>query len=103
MTTAFEVPFEPQASNFIMDLVGTSYLLATSWNTESLCWTLDISTVEGALILGGIPIVPGVDLLGQYAYLGFTGKLFVQMAGDATVVPGYADLGVQGLVFFVVP
>ena len=103
MPTAYEVPFEAQATSFVIDLAGATYRLTTQWCTAAACWLLNISTPDDVLIVGSIPIVPGVDLLKQYAYLGIAGQLFVQTAGDARAVPGYADLGVSGLVFFVVP
>lgn len=99
--SAYEIPFLSQPQTFTIDLAGTTYRLATSWNMHSQCWVLDIATPDGEQVVAGIPIVTGTDLLKQYAYLGVKGRLFVQSAGDVTKVPGFADLGASGLVFFV--
>ena len=64
-------------------------------------WALDISGPDNLPLVQGIPIVTGADLLGQYEYLGIGGKIFVQSSGDLDAVPGFADLGASGLVFFV--
>lgn len=103
MTTPYEIPFEAQAQTFVIALAGVNYRFSTAYNTASACWMLDIATPDGAPIATGIPIVTGVDLLGQLGYLKFGGQLFVQSSGDPSATPGYADLGVNGFVFFVVP
>jgi hypothetical protein len=38
-------------------------------------------------IVNGIPLVTGVDLLAQYRYLGFSGRLWVQGADNPDDVP----------------
>jgi hypothetical protein len=41
----------------------------------------------------GVPLVTGVDLLAQYAYLGFIGSLVVQTDHDPDATPTYENLG----------
>lgn len=97
----YEIPFTKEPQTFTIPLGAVSYRLTTSWCSPAACWTLDIALADGTPLVSSIPIVPGVDLLKQYAYLGIVGKLFVQSSGDATRVPGFADLGTTGFVFFV--
>lgn len=99
--SAYEIPFLSQPQTFTIALSGVTYRLTTSWNTSSECWVLDIATPDGTPIVSGIPIITGVDLLQQYAYLGIAGRIFVQSAGQVTRIPGFNDLGADGQVFFV--
>lgn len=99
--SAYEIPFLAQPQTFTIALAGVTYRLTTTWNIASQCWMLDIATPDGVPIVSGVPIVTGADLLGQYAYLGIAGRIFVQSAGQVTKVPGFSDLGSDGQVFFV--
>ena len=99
--SAYEIPFRAQPQTFTIALAGVTYRLTTAWNIFSQCWTIDIATPDGTPIVSGIPIITGVDLLAQYAYLGIAGKLFVQSSGQVTKIPGFTDLGSDGQVFFV--
>lgn len=103
MSTAYEIPFEPRAQTFVIALAGVSYRLSTAWNVASSCWVLDVATPEGVAIVSAIPIVTGANLLEQFDHLAFGGKVFVQNVSADSLTPGYADLGVSGLAFFVVP
>lgn len=101
MTTAYEIPFGPQPQDFTIALGGVSYRLATRWCEPMQAWGLDIYAADGVALVTGIPIVTGTDLLGQYAYLGIAGRIFVQSSGEVTAVPGFDELGEGGHVFFV--
>ncbi len=47
-------------------------------DTNSIdCWGLDIGDASNNPIVCGIPLIPGVNLLAQYAYLGISGELIV--------------------------
>ena len=99
--TPYEVPLSPEPQAFVIALARVNYRLQISWCAPAGCWILDISQPSGEPVVAGIPVVTGVDLLGQYGYLGLGGKLFVQSAGDATAIPGFADLGVTSQLYFV--
>lgn len=101
MTTAYEVPLTSNPQQFSISLGGVFYVLLVTWNTVSESWTLDISDVDGAPIVQGIPLVTGVDLLRQFAYLGFTGALYVQSDSDLLRVPQFDDFGNDGHLYFV--
>jgi hypothetical protein len=84
--TPYEIPLSPNPQTFAVALAGKTYQLTFSWNTVLLCWLLDIATEDRTPIVSGIPVVTGLDLLTQYAYLGIGGSLVVQTDGSASLV-----------------
>jgi len=66
-------------------------------------WILNIADNQGNSIVAGIPLVTGVDLLGQYEYLGIGGSLYCYTDSDPTAIPLYSNLGLQSHVYFSVP
>jgi len=54
-------------------------------------WTSPTRT--GALLIAGIALVTGTDLLGQYAYVGIGGALYVATDGNPDAVPTFDNLG----------
>jgi hypothetical protein len=99
--TAYEIPFAAEPQTFVISLGGVVYRLTTTWCDAAPNWVLNVEHPDDGPLIMGIPIVPGVDLLGQYEYLGIKGKIFVQSAATPTRTPGYDDLGAASLVFFV--
>ena len=49
-----------------VNLGSTSITLVTRYNYSARCWTMDIFDVNANLMLAGIMLVPGVDLLAPY-------------------------------------
>ena len=70
------------------------------WNTFASCWVLDVADIQKNPIVSGIPLVTGADLLGQFAYLNFGGKLIVVSDGDPFAVPTFDNLGTSGHLLF---
>ena len=103
MTTVYEIPLTPVPQTFGITLAGVVYNVTFTWNTQSQNWILDIADQNNANILTGIPIITGSDLLEQYAYLNFGGKLIAQTSGNAQAVPTYENLGTDGNLYFVTP
>lgn len=99
--TPYEIPMRPQPQTFTIALVGVLYRLSTRWCGAMGAWILDIYGPDELPLVLGIPVVTGVDLLGQYKHLGIAGRIVVQTLGDLEKVPGFEDLGVSGLVFFI--
>jgi hypothetical protein len=67
------------------------------------CWVIDICDVEGNVYIGGIPLVPGTDLLMQFQYTN------VMSPGSMVVVSDhrwpdetiqYGELGIVGHVYW---
>lgn len=91
----FEIPLSPEPQRFNITLSGAQYHMTVIWrNVETGGWVLDIADFSGNPIIQGIPLVTGVNLLDQYAYLGFTGVLWVQTTADPDAVPTFDNLGV---------
>lgn len=57
---------ERPSFRFRTRLDGPFYGLRMVWNTSERRWYLDLETNEGDLLVTGIPMVEGIDLLGPY-------------------------------------
>lgn len=99
----YEIPITASPQKTTVNLAGTDRVLTTAWCDPAQCWILSIDNVDGTNVIDGMPMVTGVDLLGQYAYLGIGGSIFVQSLSDPSRVPGYSTLATDGLVFFWTP
>lgn len=99
--TAYEIPLTPEAQTFAIALGAVTYNLTFYWNPASACWMLNLADSLNNPILMGIPVVTGLDLLAQYAYLGIAGAIVVQTDHNPLVVPTFTNLGLTGHVFFV--
>ena len=98
----FEIPLTPAAQTFSISLGGTSYQLTLMWRDATMGgWFLDIADAASNAIISGVPLVPGVNLLEQYAYLGIGGGLVVQTDNDPDAAPTYDDLGVTSHLYLV--
>jgi len=99
---ALEIPLTPQAQRFSITLDGIVYRMRALWNdAEEGGWTLDIGDEDGVLLVAGIPLVVGVDLLAQHRHLGFTGGLYVTTDRGAGEIPTYPGLGQTAHLFYV--
>ena len=122
--TFYEIPLIASPQSFAISLAGTTYNMqlmfheanagvlgaptgADSSNISLVTdtndldgWALDISDSTNVPIVCGIPLIPGIDLLYQYAYLGFGGSLVVAVDGDPNGVPDFAGLGTTGHLYF---
>jgi hypothetical protein len=100
--TAFLVPLLPTPQTLTISLAGVRYQLTVRWNQINKSWVIDIADNSGNPILTGIPMVTGADLLEQFGYLGFGGKLVAETSSDLFAVPTFANLGNDGQLYFVV-
>ncbi|MBJ9593235.1 phage baseplate plug family protein [Burkholderia seminalis] len=97
----YEIPLSNDGQTFKMSLAGVIYQLTVQWRNAIGMWLLDIADANGDLLVNGIPLVTGTDLLGQYAYLGFNGGLWVQGADDPDDLPTFDDLGGGSALYWV--
>ena len=98
----YEIPLTPTQQTFKVTLSGTVYAMTLQYlNVDGGGWILSIADATGALIIGGIPLVTGVNLLEAYGYLGFAGGLWVQTKGDPDAVPTYGNLGIEAKLYWV--
>ncbi len=56
--------------NFSMTIDGLFYTFRQLWNTEGF-WTIDIFDADKVIIISGIRLVAGINLLDQYPVLRF--------------------------------
>ena len=77
-----------------------NYQITVKWNNNCQSWVIDIADSNGNPILSGIPLVTGVNLLGQFGYLNFGGQLVAQTENDPSAVPTFTNLGTQGNLYF---
>lgn len=101
-TTISEIPLIASPQSLNISLLGVQYGLLITWNPQSQVWLLDIADNQNNPLVQGIPMVTGTDLLGQYAYLGLGGSLFVYVDYNPDALPSFTDLGQQSNLYFVV-
>lgn len=93
--TFYEIPLIPRNHKTMTTVNGVDYLLSLIWNGEAGAWVMDISTGTGGLLVSGVALVTGTDLLGQYAYIGIGAALV--MSAEAT----YGNLGTDAKLYYV--
>lgn len=98
---AYEVPLSAAPQRFNIPLAGVFYWLTLYWCEPAQCWTLNIADSDDVMLIGGIALVTGADLLEQYRHLGIGGQLVAQSDTDITQPPTKTSLGVTGHLFFV--
>lgn len=102
MPSYFEIPLIQGPQSFTVRLGGVDYAMRIAYrNTTEGGYVLDISDTKGNAIAQGIPLVTGVDLLGQYKHLGFGGRLWLQTASSVDAVASFAGLGTDSKLIWV--
>jgi hypothetical protein len=99
-STAFEIPLSATPQTLTVSLSATIYNLAVRWSDIDQVWLLDIYDQNDVLIVGGINLVTGEDLLAPYRYLGFVGSLIVQTDTDTLATPTFANLGTLSHLYY---
>lgn len=104
MVIVEEFPLRPEAQQIQITLGGIEYTVRFGWgDTADGGWFIDVTDIDGAPLLRGLPLTAGEDVLQQVAYLGIAGEIRVQTDGDDLVEPTYANLGANGKVLFITP
>lgn len=99
--TPYIIPLTPTPQKFFVSLLGVTYRFTVKYQDQLTAgWVLDIADESGVPIVGGIPLVTGADLLGQYAYLGIGVPLYVATDGNLDAVPTFTNLGLQSKLYF---
>jgi uncharacterized protein DUF6983 len=97
------VPLIAAPQKLSVSLNGNTYNLTCKWNQIAQLWVLDIADGTDTVIVGGIPLVTGTDLLSQYESLGIGGSLIVQTTNDPDVPPTFTNLGTQSFLYYIAP
>ncbi|WP_455154516.1 phage baseplate plug family protein [Cupriavidus campinensis] len=102
MPTFYEIPLSPDPQRFTVTLSGVDYRMTVQYrDAGGAGWVLDIADAKNLPLVSGLPLVTGVDLLSQYRYIGFGGRLWVQGSANPDDVPTFEDLGIGSHVFWV--
>jgi hypothetical protein len=99
--TWYEIPTSSTPQQFSVTLNGVVYNLTLSFRNNPMAgWTLDIADANNINLACGLPLVTGVNLLEQYAYLGINGTLIVSTDGDFFATPTFDNLGTLSHLWF---
>ena len=101
--TPYEIPLSPNAQQFYIALGGVQYSITVRWCPPAGVWVMDLGLGDDTVLVTAIPLVTGVDLLKQYAYLGVAGSLYVQSDANLYATPDFTNLGVTGHLYFITP
>lgn len=94
MAVISEIPLSATPQTFTFAMNDVNYLFRLIYcDVPEGGWLMDISKTDKTPIVCGIPLVPGVDLLAQYAYIGFGGQLRVVNDNDPSAAPAFDQLG----------
>lgn len=91
-TTISEIPLSPDNQQFNISLADTTYKMRLLWR-DAAGWVMDMQDSGGNPMITGIPLVTGVDLLAQYAFMGFGFSLYVGCDDATQEYPTKIDLG----------
>lgn len=101
--TEYIIPVLSKNQTFSITLNGVDYLIQLVWNEVTQCWCLDlILNSTKVKLIGNIPLLPGVDLFEQFAYLRLGGQLIVQTDNPRAAPPNSKNLGIENSLRFVV-
>ena len=102
MPKYLEIPLVSGSQSFATRLGGVDYQIQIVYrNAAEGGYFLDIADGSGTPLVQGIPLVTGIDLLGQYKHLGFAGRLWVQTASSPDALPTYDGLGADSKLLWV--
>lgn len=86
-----EIQLSANNQKFTVTLNGTGYAFQIIW--REAFWALDIYDRSQNLLIGGLPMVTGTDLLEQYGYMGFGFELRIVSDDPAQPNPTKTNLG----------
>lgn len=93
-----QIPLSTEAHQIFQTTIpGDSSNLTLSftldWNAMAGYWVLGIyDPTSGDAILTNVPLLPGYDLLAQYAYLGLGSAVLVNSGDQSITVPDESNL-----------
>jgi hypothetical protein len=105
MSTIWQVPLSPRNQQLVLDIGGTSYTLHFNYNVVNQTWIVDVADANDNPICNGISLVTGVDLFGQFRYLGIGGgvpmiTMTMGVGHSPDEIPTFDNLGIEAQVFF---
>ena len=107
MTTYYKIPTKPINSTFNCVFPnGNTYFFRLKFlpDSDTPTWSLDIFDSNNILMIGGLPLVTGCNLLEQYEYLGLGVQMFCTTDGaDPLAVPTLENLGTSSSLWIASP
>jgi hypothetical protein len=100
-TTISEIPLRASSQTFTISLASVIYKMRVQWRDKAQEWIVDLSDQDDNLLIAGVPLLPGADILGQYPELGVGGELWVASDGAPDEPPTFAGLGSTHHLYFV--
>ena len=94
-----EIPLSPDNQQFVIAVSGVTYTMRINWRDP--VWYLDLLSADLTPVALALPLITGVDLLAQYAYLnlGFSLVVGTDIAGQEN--PTKSDLGITSHLYVV--
>ena len=93
----YEIPLTAQAQRFAIQIADKAYTLRFQYAVASEGgWFMDLMSEDGATLIAGIPLVSGIDLLGQHKHLDIGVTLWL----TSEEPPAYSDLGTSTRLIF---
>lgn len=89
----YRIPVGPVQQIFEIELAQKSYHIRIYFNKFMQAWLFDLLDGDKNPLIMCTPLVTGVNILEQYAYLGVDGVFIVYSEGDHDHVPGLTELG----------
>jgi len=94
-----EITLLPENQKFSITLAGTVLQMAVTWRAEF--WCMDIMDGSGSMIIAGIPLITGYNLLAQYGHLNLGFSLYVVCDVEGQDNPTQFDLGTASHLYVV--
>jgi len=104
VSQAFQIPLQPSTpQSFSIQLSGVTYTLSFVYRNDANMpgWFMDIADSGGTPIVQGLGVVTGADLLAQFGYLNFGGKLIGQTTSDPDALPTFDNFGTDFQLYWV--
>lgn len=94
-----EIPLSPDNQTFNIDIAGTRWRMSIIW--REVWWVMNLADSSGNGLITGIPLITGVDLLAQHAWLGFNFQLSVACDDSTQIYPGKTDFGIRSHLYVI--
>lgn len=99
----FKIPLNPFPETFSISISNVEYTGMTRWNAVQQCWVVSLMDTNDVPILQNLPLIPGVNLVDQFDYLGLGVALQALLDYDPSVPVPYASLGTTGNLYVETP
>ncbi|PQQ24781.1 phage baseplate plug family protein [Photorhabdus hindustanensis] len=95
-----EIPLTASNQMFAIKLGNQNVKMRLIYR-DAAGWIMDIQNNAGVDLLVGAPLIPGINLLEQYPYLGINGMLVIASDADSAEYPTDTNLGLSSHLYFV--